>query len=113
MKSLNGIWEFDMYGPYGWERYSTAFLKNGKWLAGSKDEYSVGTYTIDGDNLVLSVSVDRYGEKRTMFGRKEPRLQYQFEAKVYDDEIAGEGKMPGNNCRITFQGKRLAPYPFH
>lgn len=58
--SCEGIWKVEMKGPYGWERIGVAFMKNGEYLAGGPNHYSVGSYKVQGDTLEISVTVAHF-----------------------------------------------------
>jgi hypothetical protein len=93
MMSCEGVWSVEMKGPYGWERLATAFMRDGKYLGGSADHYTVGSYKEDGDNLEISMVVKQYGAIRTIFGRKSAdKLQVIAKCKIKKNKIVGTGK---------------------
>ena len=86
--SCEGVWKVEMKGPYGWERISTAFMRDGEYLGASSDHYSVGSYREDGDNLEMSIVVKQYGAIRTIFGRKSAdKLQVTAKGKIKKNKI--------------------------
>ncbi len=38
--SLNGVWSLEIAGIYGWERVSTVFLEDGRYLGGGATHFS-------------------------------------------------------------------------
>ena len=91
--SCEGVWSVEMKGPYGWERFATAFMRDGKYLGASADHYTVGSYKEDGDNLEISMVVKQYGAIRTIFGRKSAdKLQVIAKCKIKKNKIIGTGK---------------------
>ena len=94
--SCEGIWKVELKGPYGWERISTAFMKDGTYLAASANHYSVGSYQEDGGNVVIESRVTQYGDMRTVFGKKQAHeLQITSRCKIEDNTITGTSKAKG------------------
>jgi hypothetical protein len=86
--SCVGVWSVEMKGPYGWERISTAFMRDGEYLGASADHYSVGSYREDGDDLEISMVLTQYGAIRTIFGRKSAgKLQVMSKGKIKKNKI--------------------------
>jgi hypothetical protein len=88
MKSIDGIYRVDMLGPYGWERFSTAFIHEGEFRSASSDQY-----------------VDH----RPLFGRNDVNaLPIQFSGRIEDDIIDGEAKVPdGSRHSLRFRLNRM------
>jgi hypothetical protein len=107
--SCEGVWSVEMKGPYGWERLATAFMRDGDYLGGSADHYTVGSYKEDGDNLEISMVVKQYGAIRTIFGRKSAdKLQVMAKCKIKKNKIIGTGKAKGiKNFDIQLRFTRL------
>ncbi|MCU7959651.1 MAG: hypothetical protein KZQ58_06560 [gamma proteobacterium symbiont of Bathyaustriella thionipta] len=92
----DGIWKVEMIGSNGWERIATAFMKKGKYMAAGTNHYSVGSYTQDGDNVVISILLKQQGVLRTVFGIKSPsKLDITIKGKIRKDKITGKGKAKG------------------
>ena len=51
MQDINGIYKVEMLGPYGWERFSTAFIEDGQYRGASAEHFSLGTYRVEDDNF--------------------------------------------------------------
>ena len=96
MMSCEGVWRVDIKGSYGWERFATAFMRNGEYLGASANHYSVGSYKEDGDNLVISTNVTQYGAVRTIFGKKHAdKLKIIIKCKIKKNIITGTAKAKG------------------
>jgi hypothetical protein len=94
--SCEGIWRVEVKGPYGWERISTAFMKNGEYLAASANHYAVGSYREDGDNVEITALVTQYGDMRTVFGKKQAHeLQITSRCRIENNTITGTSKAKG------------------
>ena len=109
MMSCEGIWRLEIKGPYGWENFATAFMKNGKYLGASANHYSVGSYKEDGDKLVISTNTVQYGAVRTVFGKKHAdKLQVTIECKIKKNKIIGTSKAKGiKNFEVLVRLTRL------
>ena len=80
--TIDGIWKVEIHGPYNKEAFSTAFLKNGRYLGGSVSHYSIGRYKEDGGVFKAKIVITQYGTLRTMFGDKTKRVKVRMEGKV-------------------------------
>ncbi len=107
--SCEGVWSVEMKGPYGWERISTAFMKDGEYLGGSADHYTVGSYKEDGDDLEILMVLTQYGAIRTIFGRKSAdKLQIITKGKIKKNKIICTSKAKGiKNFDIQLRFTRL------
>ena len=109
--SLNGIWKVEMLGPDGWEATATAFLEDGKYRAGSENHYTVGNYEISGNRIELSAVGEQRGQGRTVFGKKEQKLDIKFEGEIDGDVIQGEARDNASAYETSFKITRLANLP--
>ena len=80
--NVEGIWKVEIQGPYNKEPFSTAFLKNGRYLSGSVDRYSIGSYEEQDGVFKAKIVVTQHGGVRTMFGSKKKRVKLKIEGKV-------------------------------
>ena len=80
--SVEGIWKVEIKGPYSKEPFSTAFLKNGRYLSGSAEHYSIGSYEEDDGVFKAKVVITQHGGLRTMFGGKHEQVNVRMEGKV-------------------------------
>jgi len=80
--SVDGIWKVEIQGPYSKEPFSTAFLKNGRYLSGAADHYSIGSYEEDDGVFKAKVVITQHGGLRTMFGGKKERVTVHMDGKV-------------------------------
>jgi hypothetical protein len=108
---VNGIWKIEMLGPYGWESTATAFLKEGKILAGSQDHYTVGSYEVSGNKIKIDAKGVVFGKVRTLFGDKKEEINLNFEGEVNGDEFAGLTSDESSKYTIAFRAIRLADLP--
>ena len=88
--SVNGIWQIEMLGAYGWENVSTAFLEDGKFKAASEDHYSLGSYDISENKVKMSTHHVSYGQARTLFGAKNKKINLNFEGELEGDRVTGQ-----------------------
>jgi hypothetical protein len=94
MKSIDGIYRVDMLGPYGWERFSTAFIHEGEFRSASSD---------------MEGNLTQYVDHRPLFGRNDVNaLPIQFSGRIEDDIIDGEAKVPdGSRHSLRFRLNRM------
>jgi hypothetical protein len=96
MMKCDGVWKVEIAAAYGMERIATAFMKNGKYLAASTGHYSVGTYTLHGDDVVISADVKQYADLRTVFGLKTTRKMHVIiKCKIKKDVMKGKSRLNG------------------
>ena len=86
---FDGVWTSELPGVYDWTRVSTLFLEKGRYLGGGPDHFEIGTYKIDGDNIVADLRVTQYGEVRTLFGAKHKHIDIIVSGKRDGDVIRG------------------------
>lgn len=87
--TIEGIWTGEVYGPFGWENRGVFLLENGRIVGGDNRQYSIGTYTQDGDNLTAELMVHYYGPPRTVFGEAKEEFTTVITGTREDDEIIG------------------------
>ena len=75
--TIEGIWTGEVYGPFGWDNRGIFVLENGRIVGGDNRQYSTGSYTLSGDNVIAELTVHYYGPPRTVFG--EAREEYTIE----------------------------------
>jgi hypothetical protein len=102
--NLNGIWSSELGGVYGWQPVGTMFLKDGHLTGGGRNHYSVGTYRVKGDGVVLNIEINQFGEKRALFGQKSETVSVIVKAKREGDQMIGEATLPGNQPEHTHYG---------
>lgn len=109
--SVDGIWQIEMLGAYGWENVSTAFMESGKYKSASEDHYSVGNYDLSGNKVKVSSRHVSYGKARTLFGAKNKEINLNIEGVVDGDRISGQATDDRGKFFITFRATRLAELP--
>ena len=88
--SVEGAWKVEVLGPHGWERISTALLKDGLYFAASTDFYSAGSYEVVDDSITWDARVNQYGKVRTVYGSNKRKINVRFEGKLKkEDKIVG------------------------
>jgi hypothetical protein len=111
MMSVDGIWQIEMLGAYGWENVSTAFMEDGNYKSASQDHYSVGSYQLSENKIKISSHHVSYGETRTLFGAKNKAISLNIEGVVDRDRINGQATDDEGKFFITFRATRLADLP--
>ena len=107
---IDGIWKLEIGSLHGWERLSTVFLENGRYLSASADHYSVGKYELDGKKFSAETSATQHGNIRTIFGSKQEKLDTVLKGKIKKDgSIVGTispkgGKAPDTQMRLNRLG---------
>ncbi len=66
--SIEGIWTGEIYGPFGWENQGVFLLEGGRIVGGDNRQYSIGTYSLSGNDVKAELLVHYYGPPRTVFG---------------------------------------------
>lgn len=82
----DGIWSFELGSAYGWESIGTLFLKDGRAIGGGRNHYSLGTYNVKDDTVVMHIEITQYGKKRTLFGLQVEKLSVDVEAQLNHDQ---------------------------
>jgi len=109
--NVNGIWQIEMLGAYGWENVSTAFMEDGNYKSASEGNYSVGSYEILENKIKVSSHHVSYGQARTLFGAKNKEIDLNIEGVIDADRISGQATDDQGKFFITFRATRLADLP--
>ncbi len=99
--SLNGVWALEVAGVYGWERVSTVYLENGRYLGGNANFFSQGSFTTKGKNVNMSLDVTRHGAKVIVFGEKQKQFSIEFVGKKKKHLIKGYINLKGAHSSIA------------
>jgi len=109
--SVDGIWQVEMAGLYGWEPVATAFLHNGNYWSGSENSHSVGNYEVSGNQIEISVVAVQHGKVRTVFGKKTRKMDIKLKGKIKNDKIEGQASDEDGVYQITFRATHLENLP--
>lgn len=110
--SLNGVWSSEIHGVFDWERWSIAVLRDGSVVTGSKEHYSLGTYTVSGETVEMTADVYFYSTPRTLFGESEKQYSVKFEGKRDGDVIKGSVWRPDKpGMTVEYRLTRRADLP--
>lgn len=109
--SVNGIWQIELLGAYGWEAVSMAFLEDGIYKAASHDHYSIGHYEVSESKIMVTAHHVSYSQTRTLFGAKNKEINVSFEGEVKGDQITGQATDDRAKFLTTFRATRLAGLP--
>ncbi len=94
MKNIDGVYKVEMLGPYGWEHFSTAFVRDGEFRSGSAEHFTAGRYEIDGERFAMEGNLTQYTDHRPLFGETEVRgLPIEFEGTIGDGVIDGDARV--------------------
>jgi hypothetical protein len=112
MKTIDGIYKVEMLGPYGWERFSTAFMKNGEFRSASSEHFTAGNYAFADGDFEMEGNLTQYVDYRPLFGRKAVNgLPIRFIGRVDSDVIDGEARVvddtDGRRFSLRFRLKRM------
>ncbi len=93
MNDIDGIYQVDMLGPYGWERFSTAFINDGEFRDASAEHFTAGTCQVDDDSFAMEGSLTQYVDHRPLFGANKVKgLPIEFKGRIDDGVIDGEAR---------------------
>ena len=87
--SIEGIWTGEVYGPFGWENRGVFLLENGRIVGGDNRQYSIGTYSEQGNEMTAELHVNYYGPPRTQFGDTAEQFTTIIAGSRNGDEITG------------------------
>ena len=87
--SIDGIWTGEVYGPFGWDNGGIFVLENGRILGGDNRQYSLGTYSLSGNDMKAELLVHYYGPPRTVFGEAKEEFTTEIVGTWREDEING------------------------
>ena len=109
MKDIDGIYRVDLLGPYGWERFSTAFIQDGEFRSASAEHFTAGRYKIDKTGFRMEGNLTQYVENRPLFGRKNVRgLPIKFVGRIDHGVIDGEARVTdGSRNSLRFRMNRM------
>lgn len=93
--SLDGIWVFEVAGIYGWERVSTVFMENGRYLSGGASMFSQGTYVSNGNKVKIKLQITQHAKKRSIFGEKRKHVSVVLSGKHDGEKITGRVSLKG------------------
>lgn len=92
--SIDGIWTGEVYGPFGWENRGIFLLENGRIVGGDNRQYSLGTYSVSGDDVKAEIRIHYYGPPRTVFGEAKEEFTTVIVGTLKEDEINGTIQRP-------------------
>jgi hypothetical protein len=109
MKNIEGVYKVEMLGPYGWERFSTAFIHDGNFRSASADHFTDGHYAVEGESFNMTGNLTQFVEHRPLFGENEIKdLPINFRGKINKDVIDGEAKAEGGRkYKLRFRFNKL------
>ena len=105
--SLNGVWVLEVASVYGWERVSTAFLENGRYLGGNANYFSQGSYKAKGKNVAISLNITRHSGNMTVFGEKREQFSAEFSGKKKKNMIKGSTRLKNAHSSVASYPTRL------
>lgn len=92
--SIDGIWTGEVYGPFGWDNGGIFVLESGRIVGGDNRQYSLGTYSLSGNDVRAELLVHYYGPPRTVFGETKEEFTTQIVGTWTEDEINGTIRRP-------------------
>ncbi len=87
--SLEGLWTSEFYGLHGWENTGVAVFRDGHVMGGGRHHHTLGTYTVSGDEVSLSLEIHYHGKPRVLFGSSDRQLRLQLKGRHAGDSIEG------------------------
>ena len=99
--SVEGVWKVEMLGPYGWETISTAFLKDGRYLAAGADHYTSGSYKEKDDTFKVKALLTQHGKARTIFGGKKKHVDLCVEGRIKKSGKISAVAHPCDDAKFT------------
>ena len=106
---VEGMWLMELLGRDGWEAIGTAFIEGGRYLRGSSNACTVGTYRVDGDTITIEATTSLFEGARTIYGRSSGQVQIKYEAKIQDGAL--EGGASDGEYTTRFRGRRVGDLP--
>ena len=106
---VEGIWRMELLGRDGWEPVGTAFIEGGRYLRGSSDACTVGTYRLDGDTIIIDATTSLFEGARTIYGKSSGQVRIKYEAKIKDGTL--EGGASDGEYTTRFRGTRIGDLP--
>ena len=87
--SAEGIWTGEVYGPFGWETRGVFIFDNGRIVGGDNRQYLMGTYSLSGNEISVSIEIIYHGTPRTLFGSSDATLSLQLVGRINGELIEG------------------------
>ena len=107
--SVDGVWIIDQFSADGWEPVGVAFLENGRYLRGGVDAYTVGRYELDGDQISITATSNRFGSGSTVYGTKSGEIEITLTGELKDDKITA--KATHGNYVTRYRYTRVGDIP--
>lgn len=92
--AIEGIWTGEVYGPFGWENRGVFLLEKGRIVGGDNRQYSIGIYSLSGEDVHAELKVHYYGPPRTVFGEAKEEFTTVIAGKWKNGEIRGTISRP-------------------
>lgn len=110
MKTIDGVYQVDFLGPYGWERFSTAFINGGEFRSASAEHFTAGTCEVDDDRFAMEGNLTQFIDHRPLFGsHKVDGLPIEFRGSIKDGRILGDARLvEDESVSHRFRLKRLS-----
>jgi hypothetical protein len=70
MKDIECVYKVEMLGPYGWERFSVAFIQDGHFHSASADHFTAGHYEVEGESFNMTGNLTQFVDHLPLFGEK-------------------------------------------
>lgn len=87
--SLDGIWTGEVYGPFGWDTRGVFILDNGRVMGGDNRQYTMGTFSLSGNEFSADLSIHYYGPPRTVYGEAREEFKTSVTGTLKDGTIEG------------------------
>lgn len=109
MSSLDGIWVLEAAGIFGWERLSTVFLEQGRYLGGGPIFFTQGTYVSKKNKITFNLQITRHNSKAKTVVYGDVRKQFStiLEAKRVKNKIEGTMRLKGAKSSVATYRVRL------
>ena len=109
MKNIDGVYQVDMLGPYGWEKFSTAFIKDGEFRSASAEHFTAGVCNFDGKRFEMEGNLTQYVDHRPLFGAtRVDGLPIAFRGALDGGVIDGEARAADDSkFSLRFRFNRL------
>jgi len=92
--SIDGIWTGEIYGPFGWDNRGVFVLDKGRMVGGDDRQYTIGTYTLSGNEVKAQLLIHYYGPPGTMFGETKEEFTSEIVGTWKEGEIDGTIRRP-------------------
>jgi hypothetical protein len=108
---MNGLWACHFMSSAGEFGAGVVAFRDGRVYGGDALYYCIGSYALDGNNLVASVAMTLHGHKPLPVFGPDKSFELKLVGKVDGDRFAAVGQRVGGNLDITIQATRLADLP--